>query len=69
MQCPRCEKRTEVLRTTPGAAITKRRRECKTCGHRFSTTEVANDAQVGIDARARKIMREAEASIKELVNR
>ena len=69
MQCPRCLNKTEVKRTTPGAAITKRRRECVKCGHRFSTTEVANDAQVGIDARARKIMREAEASIKELVNR
>jgi transcriptional repressor NrdR len=41
MTCPSCERSTRVLESRQaeaGAAI-RRRRECRTCGHRFTTYE------------------------------
>jgi transcriptional repressor NrdR len=41
MECPRCEQSTRVLesrRAEHGAAL-RRRRECTSCGHRFTTFE------------------------------
>jgi transcriptional regulator NrdR family protein len=37
MNCPKCDAATHVLDTRQK---TKRRRECLSCGHRFSTVEV-----------------------------
>src|SRR6266545_3720457 len=43
MNCPRCESSTAILETRKadsGAAL-RRRRECSSCGHRFTTYERA----------------------------
>lgn len=69
MQCPRCENETRVLRTTPGAAITKRRRACEVCGHRFNTSERADDQWVGTDAKTRRIVRDFMADLKDASER
>lgn len=39
MQCPRCNKSTQVLDSRPDGRAVKRRRKCKSCGFRFATTE------------------------------
>jgi transcriptional repressor NrdR len=41
MECPRCHSRTSVLesRKAEDGAATRRRRECVSCGHRFTTYE------------------------------
>lgn len=39
MQCPQCNAATHVLETRQ----TRRRRQCLSCGHRFSTVEVLAD--------------------------
>ncbi len=41
MDCPRCERPTRVLesRRAEAGAATRRRRECASCGHRFTTFE------------------------------
>ena len=45
MICPKCKETTEVLETTQRAApVTRRRRRCLTCTHRFTTIEVQIEA-------------------------
>jgi transcriptional repressor NrdR len=41
MNCPRCDRPTRVLesRRADDGAATRRRRECPSCGHRFTTYE------------------------------
>jgi transcriptional repressor NrdR len=41
MDCPRCDRPTRVLesRRADDGAATRRRRECASCGHRFTTYE------------------------------
>jgi transcriptional repressor NrdR len=41
MECPRCHARTNVLesRKAVDGAATRRRRQCVSCGHRFTTYE------------------------------
>ena len=41
MDCPRCDRQTRVLesRRADDGAATRRRRECASCGHRFTTYE------------------------------
>ena len=39
MQCPKCNKSTQVLDSRPDGRAVKRRRKCKSCGFRFATTE------------------------------
>ena len=43
MNCPRCEFPTSILETrkSEGGAALRRRRECSSCGHRFTTYERA----------------------------
>ncbi len=43
MNCPRCEQPTSILETrkAEGGAALRRRRECSSCGHRFTTYERA----------------------------
>ena len=42
MKCPYCDSaRTRVIYTTHDARGVRRRRECRACGHRFSTVERA----------------------------
>ncbi len=43
MNCPRCEFPTSILETrkAEGGAALRRRRECSSCGHRFTTYERA----------------------------
>ena len=43
MNCPRCESSTSILETrkAEGGAALRRRRECASCGHRFTTYERA----------------------------
>ena len=41
MICPVCQRPTRVLESRPadGGEVTRRRRECPSCGHRFTTFE------------------------------
>jgi transcriptional regulator NrdR family protein len=39
MKCPECSENTQVLETRQ----TRRRRQCLSCGHRFSTVEILSD--------------------------
>jgi transcriptional repressor NrdR len=40
MRCPSCLHATHVLDTRPaGDTVVRRRRECLSCGHRFTTLE------------------------------
>ena len=39
MQCPKCEKETDVLDSRRMDGTVRRRRKCKSCQHRFSTEE------------------------------
>lgn len=39
MKCPRCNKSTQVLDSRPDGQSVNRRRQCKVCGHRFTTAE------------------------------
>ncbi|MGA8219426.1 MAG: ATP cone domain-containing protein [Solirubrobacterales bacterium] len=43
MNCPRCDSPTTILETrkAEGGAALRRRRECSSCGHRFTTYERA----------------------------
>jgi transcriptional repressor NrdR len=43
VNCPRCESPTSILETrkAEGGAALRRRRECASCGHRFTTYERA----------------------------
>jgi transcriptional repressor NrdR len=47
MQCPICKSETRVLETRPIRLGNRRRRECKKCGHRFTTYELPVVALVG----------------------
>lgn len=42
MNCPLCGADTKVIDTRSDGAEVRRRRECKSCGHRFTTYEVHN---------------------------
>ena len=50
MQCPKCQSATRVLETRQGRHGTRRRRECRKCGHRFSTYELPLVALVALEA-------------------
>ena len=66
MRCPRCQSKTRVTHTDAnheGEVI--RRRVC-TCGHRFHTTERSDEAQLGIDAQVRRVLREAAEAMDEI---
>lgn len=39
MQCPRCNKSSQVLDSRTDGKAVNRRRRCKSCGHRFATEE------------------------------
>lgn len=39
MQCPKCGSRAYVYATKPAGTQKQRYRECRICGHRFSTWE------------------------------
>jgi transcriptional repressor NrdR len=43
MNCPRCDSATSILETrkAEGGSALRRRRECSSCGHRFTTYERA----------------------------
>jgi transcriptional repressor NrdR len=43
VNCPRCDRSTSILETrrAEGGAALRRRRECSSCGHRFTTYERA----------------------------
>ena len=46
MPCPLCQLPTQVIdvrAAKPDPALTRRRRRCPSCGHRFSTVEVPLD--------------------------
>ena len=49
MTCPRCENPTRTLETrrVPDSAV-RRRRECTSCGHRFTTYERAVPETLGV---------------------
>lgn len=44
MRCPRCGGDTRVVDSRSDYDSVWRRRECRICGHRFSTTESATTA-------------------------
>lgn len=44
MLCPSCEKKTEVLDSRQFGKTTRRGRRCKSCGIRFRTIEVLQEA-------------------------
>ena len=39
MKCPKCAKPSEVVKVYQFPTEARRRRECLTCGHRFTTSE------------------------------
>ena len=39
MKCPKCSKPSEVVKVYQFPTEARRRRECLTCGHRFTTSE------------------------------
>ena len=39
MKCPKCAKSSEVVKVYQFPTEARRRRECLTCGHRFTTAE------------------------------
>ncbi len=43
MQCPKCAGRAYVYATKPAGTLKQRYRQCRICGHRFSTWEEAED--------------------------
>lgn len=43
MTCPNCYGKTKVIDSTTDEDSTTRRRECLTCGCRFSTVEIDKD--------------------------
>lgn len=77
--CPKCEGSTRVLETRDTGAGTRRRRECRRCGHRFTTYEVLpttllsvakvkHDPQQGVDAEdiADEVVTQIEARLDEI---
>lgn len=43
MTCPKCNEKTRVIESVTDEDSTTRRRECITCGYRFSTVEIDKD--------------------------
>lgn len=43
MTCPNCNEKTKVIDSRTDEDSTERRRECTTCGYRFSTVELDRD--------------------------
>ena len=43
MTCPNCNGKTKVIESITEEDSTIRRRECITCGYRFSTVEIDKD--------------------------
>lgn len=43
MQCPKCSSRAYVYATKPAGTLKQRYRQCRICGHRFSTWEEIED--------------------------
>ena len=43
MQCPKCGGRGYCYATKPAGTVKQRYRECRICGHRFSTWEEAEN--------------------------
>lgn len=53
MQCPECGSRAYVYATKPHGETKQRYRECRICGHRFSTwEEIERRALRGYERRA-----------------
>ncbi len=44
MPCPQCSGKTRTVESRIGEAAVRRRRQCKECGHRFSTRELEDGA-------------------------
>jgi transcriptional repressor NrdR len=53
MTCPRCQSPTRVLESRPSeaGAATRRRRECASCGHRFTTFERRERTELAVRKR------------------
>jgi len=62
MICPKCSSTTRVTHTKDGGEVIRRRR-CTSCGHKFKTRERSEDAQLGVDAKARRAFAEAKQII------
>lgn len=43
MTCPICGDKTKVINSRATCDCVKRRRECVSCGHRFTTEEIERD--------------------------
>jgi transcriptional regulator NrdR family protein len=46
MQCPKCAARAYVYATKPAGTLKQRYRQCRICGHRFSTWEEIEDREL-----------------------
>ena len=46
MQCPKCNGRAYVYATKPAGTLKQRYRQCRICGHRFSTWEEIEDREL-----------------------
>ena len=53
MTCPRCQSPTRVVESRPSeaGAATRRRRECASCGHRFTTFERRERTELAVRKR------------------
>lgn len=46
MQCPKCNGRGYCYATKPAGTVKQRYRQCRICGHRFSTWEEIEDREL-----------------------
>lgn len=49
MTCPVCGGRTKITNSRGDVESVRRRRECRECGHRFTTMEMEVDLQQRLD--------------------
>lgn len=54
MQCPKCSSRAYVYATKPAGTLKQRYRQCRICGHRFSTWEEIEDRELRGYERSKK---------------
>lgn len=59
MNCPKCRSETRVVDSRMNEDSIRRRRECRECGHRFSTMEVDVNYYATTMERKEKAFREA----------
>ena len=62
MMCPKCKQQDQLktIDSRPAVYGVKRRKECLSCGHRFTTIEIAVPKKIRADDFATKFYKESE---------